>query len=807
MDTLLQDLRHARRTLFNHPGFTASVILTLALGIGATTALFTICDAVLFKRLPYARPDELVMLWERNLRDGTLGSVAPANFVDWRGENRTLAGVAALNPFRDLILTGRGEAEQLAAAAVSAELFDVLGTKITIGRGFSATDDQPGQAPVVILSHGLWQRRFGSDPSIVGRPLVLNDTAHTIVGVLPRDFELVSRSADFQARNRFDVWVPLALNLQRLQRGTHPLRVFARLRSGVTPERAQADLDVVGRNIARAYPDTNKDQGVALVPLAEQITSDVRPTLLTLFAAVGLLLLIACVNVANLLLGRANARQREMAVRTALGASRLRLARQLLTESVVLAALGGVAGTAAAWLGTRALLLQLPVDLPRLQAIGVDSRALVFSGLTSVAIGLLIGCVPLARRAPARDSLKEGRSTASRAQTRASGALVAGQIGLACVLLIGAGLLGKSLWRLLDVAPGFHSERVLTAQISLGARDYADVARIGGFQRELLERVRSLPGVQAAGLAAYLPLSGTDNSWAFTIEGRPPRAPGDYMSAKYRPVSPGYFEALQIPLVRGRRFTDADREDASAVVLMNESAARAYWPNQDPIGQRIQIEGPPWRTVVGIVGDVRHQGLDAEARPELYYPYAQLPYPQRGMTLVVRTSGEPLALAPATRDVVRALDPRQPVHQVSTLDQIVGASVERPRFRARLLGAFALAALLLASIGIYGVVNYLVGQRRREFGVRAALGATTGDLVRLVLQRSAVLVVTGVALGVIGAALLGRLVSTLLFGVEPFDPSTFVSASLLLGTVALFASYLPARRAAAISPVEALRTD
>jgi putative ABC transport system permease protein len=806
VESIWQDVRYAARTLAKHTGFTTTAVLTLAIGIGATTALFTVCDAVLFRRLPFTDPERLVVLWERRLRDGRHTGVAPANYADWRAQSQRLAGIVALDPSRDFVVSGQGQPLLAPAAAVSADFFRLLGTRMRIGRDFRPLEDRPGEDRVVILSHGFWRARFGSDPGVTGRQLRLNGVSHTIVGVLPRDFELPAAAVKLPPRSSFDLWVPLALDPRQLARGTHPLRVFARLGTSSTLASAQAELDQIGRNLAHVYPDANEDRGIAAVPLTDQIVADVRSSLLMLFGASGVLLLIACVNVAHLLATRANARHREIAVRRALGASERRLRQQLLTEALLLTATGAAGGVALAWIGTRALSLYLPIALPRAQGIAVDGRALVFSSVVALAIGLAFARVPTWRGSSVAQPLREARSTGTRLQLRTSGAILVFQVSLTLSLLIVAGLIGRSLGALLDVAPGFRSEHVMTAEITLDPNDYSTTRAIAALHDALLTRLRGLPEVRSAGAAAYLPLSGTDNSWTFEIEGRPAE-PGEDRSAKYRPVSPGYFETLSIPVRRGRGFTNADRTDAPTVVMINAAAARSYWPGHNPIGRRIRIEGGPWRTVVGVVGDVRHQGLEVGTAPELYYPFAQLPYPVRRASFVVRTQGDPLLAASSVREVFREVDPRQPPPEISTLDRIVGASVDRPRLRTRLLGTFAVLALVLASVGIYGVTSFLIAQRTRDFGVRAALGASSRDILFLVLSRVAALVVVGVALGAVAAGLLGRAIAGFLFGVGTWDAATFVGASMLLMSVALFASYVPARRAAAISPVEAMRAE
>jgi putative ABC transport system permease protein len=807
---MYNDLRYAIRQLIKNPGFTIVAVLTLALGIGANTAIFSVCEAVLLKPLPYSDSDRIVMLWEQWLQGSTVGLVAPANFFDWREQSRSFGEMAAINPNPNFVLTGQGEPARLTGAAVSSNLFSLLGTRITFGRDFLGEEDRPGRDRVVILSYSTWLHHLEGQPDIVGKNITLNDINYTVVGVLPREFEFVSKASDFEGRNQFDVWVPLALNnREKLQRNTHFLRVFGRLRAGVTLTQAQAELDIIAANLRLLYPEWNKKTGIAAVPFIEQVTTNIRTALGTLLGAVGFVLLIACANVANLLLSRAAARQKEMALRAALGASRLRLGQQLLTESILLAIVGGSMGLFLASAAIRVLVPYLPSDLPRASSISVDVRVLAFTGLISLVTGILFGLAPmfLTRQVNTNDSLKESARTAGGIQSRLRSGLVVGQMAIALVLLIGAGLMARSFWSLLHVSPGFRTEHILTARLSLSGSRYPDARRIASFQRELLERVRNMPGVQSTGLTAYLPLSGSDNAWGFVIEGRPALRTGEYNMAKYRPASPGYFETIGIPLLRGRGFDSADNADGPFVVVINESMARSHWGLQNPLGQRLQFGPPKWRTVIGVVGDVRHEGLDAETRPEMYVPFSQAPNNEARTTIVIRTVVDPTAVTAAVRKVVSAIDAAVPLDQVETLEHRVSASVGQPRFRTALVAAFSLLALLIASIGIYGVMNYLVIQRTREFGIRLAVGATKGDVLRLVLGRAAVLIVAGLCLGLFGSVLLARLVASLLYGVTPLDSLAFGAGSLLLSAVALFASYIPARRATRVDPMVALRCE
>jgi putative ABC transport system permease protein len=812
IEALRGDLTYAARMLRKNPGFAAAAVITLALGIGANTAIFSVCNAVLFKPLPYAEPDRIVMLSERQ-SDGKLGDVAPANFVDWCDANRSFNGMAAVRASSfapTFILGGRGEASRLAGESVTSSFFSVLAVQFMLGRNFLPEEDRPGQNRVAILSYAAWSERFGADRDIVGKTITLDDESYTVVGVLPAGFQFGSTAADFQPRSQADIWVPMALDPQRLQRGAHMLRVIARLKSEVKLAQAQADLDALAANLAQEYPKHNKDIGIVAVPLTEQVTGSVRVALKTLLGAVGLVLLIACANVANLLLSRAAARQKEMAVRIALGASRLRLAQQLLTESLFLASLGGIVGFVLALAALAALTPQLPADLSRAAGIAVDTRMLIFTAVISLVTGTLFGLGPLFGpwRESANESLKQNNRTSSGIQTRLRSGLAVAQIAIAITLLIGAGLMVKSFWALMHVPPGFRSERVLTARLSLPRSRYPDNHRIAAFEQELAERLQGRPGVTSAGFTTYLPLSGLENSWSFVIEGRPPLPVGTYNMAMHRPVSAGYFQTIGIPLLRGRSFTPADTAESPWVTVINESMAREYWPSENPIGQRLQNgPGEKWRTVIGVVGDVLHDGLDGAAKAEMYMPVEESPNIESDPTIVVLTALDSGASAAELRGVISAIDPAIPVDRIETMQQLVSGSVAQPRFRTIILTAFSLLALVMASIGIYGVMNYLVIQRTREFGIRLSLGATPSDVLRLVLRRAAVLIGVGACLGLAGSVLLVRFIANLLFGTAPLDPLTFAAVPILLAAVALAASYIPARRATRIDPIVALRDE
>ncbi len=807
MDSFWQDVRFALRTLAANPGLTVVALLTLALGIGANTAMFSVVDGVLLKPLPFPQPEELMVVWSRNPGAGyPRMTVSPPDWSDWKAEAKSFEGLAAVD-FNRVNLTGRGEPEVLAAGLVSADFWQVFGVPLPLGRGFLPAEDAPGKGQVVVLSHELWQRRFGGDPKIIDQAITIDGVRHTVVGVAP---------AGFKNPNDRDLWMPLGMAPDPTQRGAHYLVVFGRLKDGVSATQATTEMDAIAARLEKQYPESNTGFGTLVVPLQESSVENVRQALLVLLAAVAAVLLIACLNVANLLLARLTAREREIAVRTALGAGRVRLVRQLLTESVVLALAGGALGTALAVCGTRAL-LALNDDIPRAETIGIDGRVLAFTLAVSLGTGLLFGLFP-ALQGPGRDlhdSLKEGgrgNSGGGRARLARQG-LVLAEVALALVLLVGAGLLLRSFANLQGIDPGFRSDGVLTMDVSPPEFKYGSEEQQAAFYSRLIERVSALPGVERAASAYPLPLSGSGFVLVYSINGRPEHTPGKEPAAAIRVVTPEFFRALDVPVLRGRVFGPADRFGAEKVAVVNQSWVQREFPGQDPIGQRITFGDPSeadaeWMTVVGVVGDVRHAALSEAPSAEVYWPQLQLP--QRGSTLVVHAAagaGDPAALTAAVRAAVREVDPDLPVYRVRTLDEVVAASLSSSRFNAVLFGLFAALALALAAVGVYGVVSYAVAQRTHEIGIRMALGAGRHSVVAMILRQGMGTVLLGVAAGLVGAVFASRLLAGLVFGVSPRDPLTFLLVPLALATVALLANVIPARRATQVDPMIALRRE
>jgi putative ABC transport system permease protein len=812
MDTLAQDLRYARRALQRAPGFTAVAVLTLALGIGGTTAIFSAVDAVLLRPLPFPDSDRLVFVWARSEGSGQMAASWP-EFVDWRTQARSFSEMAVLRG-QSVNLSGSGEPERLIGAFVTARLFPLLGAKPQLGRTFEPAETEVGSAqPVAVLSDGLWRRRFGADPGILGRSLLLNGQPLTVVGVMGPD--LAPGRAPFDAYfMSTDVWIPTPYfpNARGLERGQGELLVLARLRDGVTVAQADSEIRAIAGRLERAYPDTHAGRTAYVKPLQEEIVAEVRPALLVLLGAVGLVLLIACANVANLLLARASHRHREIAVRSALGAGRPRLVRQLLTESLLLAAAGGLLGLLAAHAGVRGLawLLAasgtpglLPADL------GIDARVLAFAAGTTLLTGLLFGALPAvhASRTDVGSVLKEGRGGgAGLTRRRFRDALVVWEVALSLMLLIGAGLLMRSALRLYHADPGFRPERLLTWEFRLPTSKYGEPAQIAAFFRQALERVRAVPGVESADLVRAVPLSSNSGSERYLVEGRPEPVPGQEPVALTNIVSTGYFRTMGIPLLRGRAFDEHDRADRPPVVVINATMAATVWPGQEAIGRRLRLKSQErWATVIGVVGDVKHTGLDELPRAQVYSTHEQ--DARIFACLVARTTGEPLAMVGALRKAFWSVDPDQPVWRIRTMEDLLSAARGSARAMATLVGVFAAVSVLLAAIGLYGVMSYAVALRTREIGIRMALGAPGPAVMRLVVGRGMALAGVAVLVGLAGAAALSRVLATLLFGVKPTDGATFAAAGALMAAVSLLASYLPARRAARLDPLSALAEE
>lgn len=803
-DALVQDVRYALRMLWHAPGFTLVAVLTLALGIGATTAIFSVVRGVLLQPLPFAAPERLVRVWQASPAQSLVrGSVSPADFEDWKARQHSFVDLGSwfyVEGMTGADLSGDGEPQRLPAAFVSDGFFSTLGVAPQLGRALLPEDHLPGHEPVVVLGHGLWQRRFGGDRAIVGRTLTLDGVPYTVVGVMSPGFTFPSE--------RVDLWMSqsrISESSVPRQRQVRWLNVVARLRAEVSLEAARSELNGLARQLAEEYPATNLQfTGATVVPLHEALTGDVRAGLLVLLGAVGFLLLIACVNVANLLLTRATARERELAVRAALGAGPGRLVRQMLTESLVLALLGGGLGMLLAVWGTELLLSFCVKQLPRLQEVRVDGEVLAFALGVTLFTGVLFGLLPAVRAGSFRlaSVLKSGgRGLASASGARLRSALVVTEVALAVVLAAGAGLAVRSLMSLLSVEPGFRPQGAVVVSFSASSGERP----LGQYLAEVLERVRAVPGVEVAGTAKNLPLEGSGEPGPVLLAGQPRESAADAPRASFLHVSNGYFRAMGIPLLRGRAFTAQDTGEGPPALMVNEAFVRRFFPGEDAVGRALQWDGEELATIVGVVGDVRQESL-AEPAPPLVYIHV-LQNARRNINLVVRGQGAPLQLAASVRQAIWSVNPQQTITRITTLEDVVGESVARPRLIAALLGLFALLALVLGAVGIYGVLAYTVGQRQREMGVRLALGARPDEVLRMVLKSGMGLAGTGVALGLGGALVLSRVMSSMLYGVAPHDPLTFVVVAVVLLGVALMACFVPARRAMRVDPAVTLRGE
>jgi len=812
-----QDLRSGLRLLRKNPGFAAVAVLSLALGIGANTAIFSMVNAVLLRPLPYPDSDRLAIVWQKYTKRGWgLVPMSYPNFAALREQSQVFESVGAAS-YGVFNLTANGGPERLLGMRVSANLFTVLGVSPAVGRAILPEEDKPGAQRVAILSHELWQRRFGSDAGIAGKSLTLNGEAYTIVGVMPPDFQYpppftVTIASTAMAMPKADLWVPLAMATNQAGVGSRNFQMIGRLKPGVSSTQAQAEMNAIAGRLEQQYPGPNTGMEFSLTTLRQQVTGSVRQALWVLFGVVGFILLIACANVANMLLARASGRRRELAVRLAVGASRLRLIRQLLTESVMLASVGGALGLLLAYWGCKLLIAINPDRIPRATEIRINWYVLGFTVALTLLTGVIFGLMPAlsASKLDLNESLKEGGRSASGGVSggRSRQLLVVAEVALSLVLLIGAGLMIRSFARLLATDPGFKPERLLTLRLTLPSANYGPQQQQIGFYQQLMQRIERLPGVEAVGAINRLPMTGDSDNSGFAIEGHAPANPNERIYAAHRVVNPDYFRALGVPLQRGRAFTAGDAAGAPGVAIINQTAARVFWPNEDPLGKRIGPDGfPPgtWLTIVGVIDDVRHAALGVEPQPEIYWPYSQKT--DRRIDLLIRTTADPLSLAGAVRSEIWAIDKDLPVSDVKTMDELLSGSVAQPRFYALLLAAFAVVALLLAIVGLYGVMSYAVNQRTHEIGIRMALGGSPRDVLRLSINQGMRLALIGIGIGLGGALALTRLMKTLLFGVSTTDPLTFTVIALLLTFVALLACWIPARRATKVDPLIALRCE
>jgi putative ABC transport system permease protein len=810
METILQDIRYGVRMLIAKPTVAILAVIALALGIGASTAIFSVVNTVLLRALPYPNGERLVMVWEQNRPRGRdRNVVSAANYLDWREQNKVFTDIASWygNTYN---LTGLGNPVEVSGMAVSPNLFDVLGSHPMLGRTFTQGDGVRGQDNVAVINYGFWQKHFGGDQNVVGKTFALDGNSMSVIGVMPEGFDFwVKENSNIKSKPEF--WLPISFTQNSRVRRGRSLSAIGVLKPGVTIEEARAEMNALGVRLEQQYPDFNKGWGITLVPLHTQFSGDLKPALMILLISVGFLLLIACANVANLLMARSVARQKEFAIREALGAGRLRLLRQLLTESVLLALAGCAVGLLIARWGVDALLAVGPRDLLSFNAVTMDKRVLGFALGLAVLTSLIFGLLPAleASRPHTNDSLKEsGRGTTAGHAHRVLNWFVVAQVALSLILLIGSGLMVKSFMRLQAVDPGFDPNNVLTASVSLPRAKYNEDPRTIEFFQQLLARVRQLPGVTAAAAASAPPFMGLGAATGFDIEGQPVLSSAQKPTTDVRVVDQDYFKTLSIPLLKGRTFTDREETQQSRVVVISDSLARQYFPGQDPLGKHITIsmkdKNEP-SEIIGVVGDVKMRGLDMATRPMVYWPEAELTY--LSMTLLVRTNSDPAGVAASLEREVRALDKDQPISDVRTMRDWLSYSIARARFSTMLLGIFAMVALLLASLGIYGVMAYSVTQRTNEIGIRMALGATRANVVQLVLRRGLLLSGIGVAIGLAGSFGLTRLLAGLLFGVSPTDPAIFGLVPLLLMLIAILAVCLPARRATKVDPMVALRYE
>jgi putative ABC transport system permease protein len=813
MDNLLQDLRFGMRVLIKNLAQTLVTALALALGIGATSAVFSVANAVLIRPLPYDQPDRLMMIWENNTKEGTsFYPAAPANWVDFKNQSQLFEQIGAFTRVGQVNLTGMDEPTRVTTARVSADFFSMLGSDPILGRCFTQEEDQPGNNRVVVLSHGFWQRRFGAIHEVVGRTITLDGSDYVIVGVMPHAFSFpveIARGV-VVVNTDIDLWAPLALPPDLMNaRGQHFLRLIGRLKPGVVGEQAATEMKTIGQLLAQQYPESNASLSVNLVPLQEQIFGRLRPALFLLLGVAGFVLLIACANVANLLLARGVSRKREMAVRLAVGASRLRLIRQLLTESTLLALAGGLAGIALAYLAGSVLPLAKLHTIPRLQEVRIDWQVFTFTLLLSLLTGIVFGLIPALKSSDSslQEVLKESAQTRSAGSLvrRIQSLLVVMEISLAFTVLIGAGLMIKSYVHILGTDPGFNPNNILTAEITLPFSKYGEGYRMGEFFRQLLENVSALPGVRSSGAISHVPFGGVSFTTTFVIEGRSVQGREDEVG--YRRVSSNYFATMGIPLLQGRYFSERDIKGSPEVILINEELARRYWPDESPIGKRVKLSRSSkasWLTIVGVVGAIRHFALDAEPEPEVYEHYLQNP---GFLTVIVHTTENSAVMASAIRGEIWKLDKDIAVSQLKTMDQLLAESLSTRRLNTAFFAILAVIACILAGTGIYAVMSFSVTQRSHEIGVRIALGAQPRDVLKLVVMRGMMVTLIGIIVGLSASVILNRILSSLMYRVSVTDPATFLFVTLFIVGVAVLASYVPARRATRVDPIKTLRYE
>ena len=803
MESLLQDMRYALRTFRNQRRFTFVIILTLAVGIGATAALFTVVNAVLLRPLRYRESDRLVRVYESNMRkDAAFFSVSAPDYLDWKEHSQTFEDLGAMTRAEDFSLVGRSEPEQVTAARVSANLFPLLGVQPMIGRSFLPEDDQANKEPVTILGYGIWERRFGKDDKVIGQTVALNGESYTVIGVMPSSFELPF--------NDGQMYLPLRFSNQDSNRARRFLRVIGRLKADSSLPQAQADLGLIAQRLEQQYPDSNDGWGVTIKDLKSVVVpEDFQGSLWLLLGAVGLVLLIACVNVANLLSARAASRQKEVGIRMALGANRLRLIRQLLTESAMMSVAAGILGLIISSWGIDLLLAIDPENIPRLKEISLDWSVLGFTFLISLVTAGIFGTVPAlqASKIDVNSTLKDVArgSTAGPGVRRARNFMVVSEVALALIVVIGAGLVVKSFWQLQQVNPGFDPSQVLVMKINLPESKYPKREAIEGFYQQAQQRLSALPGVASVGTANIVPMGGGNSMNVFYVVGRP-QSPGESEAAAFRIVSPSYFSTMKMGLVKGRFFEEHETRDSARVMVIDESMQRRYWPNEDPLGKQVNFGAPndPPYMIVGISRDVKKSGLDSEALPTMYLSSLQF-RPQAANTLVIRTNGDPSSLAPAARSQILSLDREQAVASIETMDDVISRSLAGRRFNMVIFAVFAVIAILLGTVGVYSVMAFIVTQRTHEIGIRMALGARRQDLVLMVLKQGMSLALVGVAVGLVASFVMTRIMSSMLFEVSPTDMNIFIAGSLVSLVVAPAACLLPARRATKVNPLTALR--